>query len=64
MQSDICISSDIFDLLEILLKLHIFLYFMLYSFVGIKQVVFGGSEFEHWKENMTSEEAGYTVHKI
>ncbi|XP_050377815.1 uncharacterized protein LOC126795041 [Argentina anserina] len=34
------------------------------DFVGIKQVVFGGTEFEHWKENMTSEEAGYTVHKI
>ncbi|KAM5547479.1 hypothetical protein ABKV19_001795 [Rosa sericea] len=34
------------------------------DFVGIKQVVFGGTEFEHWKENMTSEEVGYTVHKI
>ncbi|XP_062090972.1 uncharacterized protein LOC133797167 [Humulus lupulus] len=34
------------------------------DFVGIKQVVFGGSEFENWKENMTSEDAGYSVHKI
>ncbi|KAL6224131.1 hypothetical protein ACLB2K_002987 [Fragaria x ananassa] len=34
------------------------------DFVGIKKVVFGGTEFEHWKENLTSEEAGYTVHKI
>ncbi|XP_069146382.1 uncharacterized protein [Solanum lycopersicum] len=33
-------------------------------YVGIKQVVFGGSEFENWKENMTSEDAGYSVHKI
>ncbi|KAF3676445.1 putative serine/threonine-protein kinase HT1-like [Capsicum annuum] len=32
--------------------------------VGIKQVVFGGSEFENWKENLTSEDAGYSVHKI
>ncbi|KAL6221037.1 hypothetical protein ACLB2K_008789 [Fragaria x ananassa] len=34
------------------------------DFVGIKKLVFGGTEFEHWKENLTSEEAGYTVHKI
>uniref|UniRef100_A0A803QJT9 Uncharacterized protein n=1 Tax=Cannabis sativa TaxID=3483 RepID=A0A803QJT9_CANSA len=34
------------------------------DFVGIKQVVFGGSEFENWKENMTSEDAGFSVHKI
>ncbi|RXH74686.1 hypothetical protein DVH24_029407 [Malus domestica] len=33
-------------------------------FVGIKQVVFGGSEFENWKENMTSEDAGYSIHNI
>ncbi|KAL3744806.1 hypothetical protein ACJRO7_013985 [Eucalyptus globulus] len=33
-------------------------------YVGIKQVVFGGSEFESWKENLTSEEMGYSVHKI
>ncbi|KAK4724179.1 hypothetical protein R3W88_026958 [Solanum pinnatisectum] len=34
------------------------------DYVGIKQVVFGGSEFENWKENLTSEDAGYSVHKI
>ncbi|XP_030529910.1 uncharacterized protein LOC115740553 isoform X2 [Rhodamnia argentea] len=33
-------------------------------YVGIKQVVFGGSEFESWKENLTSEDMGYSVHKI
>lgn len=36
----------------------------LYSFVGIKQVVFGGTEFENWRENLTTEDAGYSVHKI
>jgi len=34
------------------------------SFVGIKQVVFGGEEFENWKEDLTSEDSGYGVHKI
>ncbi|KAL2942838.1 60 kDa chaperonin 2 [Bienertia sinuspersici] len=34
------------------------------DFVGIKQVVFGGSEFESWKENLTVEDPGYSVHKI
>ncbi|XP_059634862.1 uncharacterized protein LOC132277132 [Cornus florida] len=34
------------------------------DYVGIKQVVFGGSEFENWRENLTSEDAGYSVHKI
>ena len=34
------------------------------SYVGIKQVVFGGSEFENWRENLTSEDAGFSVHKI
>ncbi|KAF8034067.1 hypothetical protein BT93_C0369 [Corymbia citriodora subsp. variegata] len=34
------------------------------DYVGIKQVVFGGSEFESWKENLTSEDMGYSVHKI
>ncbi|XP_039018317.1 uncharacterized protein LOC120149658 [Hibiscus syriacus] len=34
------------------------------DYVGIKQLVFGGSELETWKENLTSEEAGYSVHKI
>ncbi|PKI51400.1 hypothetical protein CRG98_028196 [Punica granatum] len=33
-------------------------------YVGIKQLVFGGSEFETWKENLTSEDAGYSTHKI
>ncbi|KAI3956965.1 hypothetical protein MKX01_000999 [Papaver californicum] len=32
--------------------------------IGIKQLVFGGSEFESWKENLTSEAAGFSVHKI
>ncbi|GAB4840588.1 hypothetical protein Ancab_021360 [Ancistrocladus abbreviatus] len=34
------------------------------DYVGIKQVVFGGSEFENWEENLTSEDAGYRIHKI
>lgn len=34
------------------------------SYVGIKQLVFGGSEFGNWNENLTSEAAGYSVHKI
>lgn len=34
------------------------------SHVGIKQLVFGGSEFENWKENLTSEDAGCSIHKI
>ncbi|GAB2268330.1 hypothetical protein Dimus_003296 [Dionaea muscipula] len=34
------------------------------DYVGIKQVVFGGSEFETWKENLTSEDACYTICKI
>lgn len=34
------------------------------DFVGIKQLVFGGSEFENWKENLKSEDAGCSVHKI
>ncbi|KAK6941421.1 Protein of unknown function DUF3531 [Dillenia turbinata] len=34
------------------------------DFVGIKQLVFGGNEFENWKENLTSEDAGCSVHKI
>ncbi|RYR05754.1 hypothetical protein Ahy_B06g085570 isoform D [Arachis hypogaea] len=33
-------------------------------FVGIKQVVFGGEEYENWNENMTSEDSGFSVHKI
>ncbi|XP_057968949.1 uncharacterized protein LOC131158238 [Malania oleifera] len=32
--------------------------------VGIKQLVFGGSEFESWKENWTSEDSGCSIHKI
>uniref|UniRef100_A0A5B7BY27 Uncharacterized protein n=1 Tax=Davidia involucrata TaxID=16924 RepID=A0A5B7BY27_DAVIN len=34
------------------------------DYVGIKQMVFGGTEFENWMENLTSEDAGYSVHKI
>ncbi|KAL0337323.1 UNVERIFIED_CONTAM: hypothetical protein Scaly_2007400 [Sesamum calycinum] len=34
------------------------------DYVGIKQVIFGGSEFENWKENLKSEDAGYSIHKI
>lgn len=34
------------------------------DYVGIKQLVFGGSEFGNWNENLTSEAAGYSVHKI
>ncbi|KAL6843902.1 hypothetical protein ACP4OV_026473 [Aristida adscensionis] len=32
--------------------------------VGIKQVQFGGLEFENWNEDLKTEEAGYSVHKI
>ncbi|KAJ6803058.1 uncharacterized protein M6B38_108780 [Iris pallida] len=32
--------------------------------IGIKQLVFGGSEFEDWKENSTSEDPGVSTHKI
>lgn len=34
------------------------------DYVGIKQVTFGGSEFENWTENLKSEDVGYSVHKI
>ncbi|KAK6151907.1 hypothetical protein DH2020_014542 [Rehmannia glutinosa] len=34
------------------------------DYVGIKQVVFGGSEFENWKENLKTEDTGYSIHKI
>ncbi|XP_077210354.1 oxidoreductase/transition metal ion-binding protein (DUF3531) [Tasmannia lanceolata] len=34
------------------------------DYVGIKQLVFGGLEFENWKENLKSEDAGWSVHKI
>lgn len=42
----------------------IFLVFGFGSFVGIKQVMFGGAEFENWKEDLKYEDAGYGVHKI
>ncbi|XP_076892681.1 uncharacterized protein LOC143544460 [Bidens hawaiensis] len=32
--------------------------------VGIKQMVFGGSEYENWSPNLTSEDEGYSVHRI
>jgi hypothetical protein len=34
------------------------------SHVGIKQVQFGGLEFENWDDELKTEEAGYSVHKI
>ncbi|KAL8503146.1 hypothetical protein ACS0TY_022043 [Phlomoides rotata] len=34
------------------------------DYVGIKQVMFGGSEFENWKENLKTEDVGYNIHKI
>ncbi|KAG0476170.1 hypothetical protein HPP92_013011 [Vanilla planifolia] len=34
------------------------------DYVGIKLVVFGGFEFENWKENLTSEDAGCSTFKI
>ncbi|KAK1312723.1 hypothetical protein QJS10_CPA07g00913 [Acorus calamus] len=34
------------------------------DYIGIRQVVFGGSEFGNWKESLTAEEAGCSVHKI
>ncbi|MED6158874.1 hypothetical protein PIB30_037050 [Stylosanthes scabra] len=34
------------------------------DFVGIKQVMFGGEAYENWKENLTSEDSGFSVHKI
>ncbi|KAM7515588.1 hypothetical protein LguiA_005171 [Lonicera macranthoides] len=32
--------------------------------IGIKQMVFGGSEFENWRENLTTEDAGFSVNEI
>ncbi|KAL5227700.1 hypothetical protein ABZP36_015965 [Zizania latifolia] len=32
--------------------------------VGIKQVQFGGSEFDNWSDDLKTEEAGYSVHKV
>ncbi|XP_073016347.1 uncharacterized protein [Primulina eburnea] len=34
------------------------------DYIGIKQVMFGGTEFGNWSENLTTEEVGYTTHKI
>ncbi|CAM8936204.1 unnamed protein product [Rhodiola kirilowii] len=34
------------------------------DYVGIKQLVLGGSEFENWRENLTTEDSGFSVHKI
>ncbi|MBA0827435.1 hypothetical protein Goarm_012217 [Gossypium armourianum] len=34
------------------------------DYIGIKQLVFGGSELENWKESLTTEDAGYSVHRI
>ncbi|KAI3447086.1 hypothetical protein Pfo_003751 [Paulownia fortunei] len=34
------------------------------DYIGIKQVMFGGSEFESWRENLKTEDAGYSIHKI
>uniref|UniRef100_A0A7N0TSD8 Uncharacterized protein n=1 Tax=Kalanchoe fedtschenkoi TaxID=63787 RepID=A0A7N0TSD8_KALFE len=34
------------------------------DYVGIKQLVLGGSEFESWKENPSTEDSGFSVHKI
>ncbi|KAF3324582.1 hypothetical protein FCM35_KLT10739 [Carex littledalei] len=34
------------------------------DYVGIKQVMFGGTLFENWKENFNVEEAGCSIHKI
>lgn len=36
----------------------------MYSYVGIKQVMFGGSEFENWRESLKTEDVGYSIHKI
>lgn len=32
--------------------------------LGIKEVQFGGSEFQSWNDSLNTEEAGYSVHKI
>ncbi|KAM7509637.1 hypothetical protein LguiA_020090 [Lonicera macranthoides] len=34
------------------------------DYVGIKQVMFGGSEFVDWRENLKTEDAGFSVHNI
>ncbi|KAH6806547.1 oxidoreductase/transition metal ion-binding protein [Perilla frutescens var. frutescens] len=34
------------------------------DYVGIKQVMFGGSEFQNWNENLKTEDVGYSVHNI
>ncbi|KAI5001141.1 hypothetical protein ZWY2020_011100 [Hordeum vulgare] len=32
--------------------------------LGIKEIQFGGSEFQSWNDSLNTEEAGYSVHKI
>lgn len=34
------------------------------DYIGIKQLVFGGTEIENWKENFTTEDPGCSIHKI
>ncbi|KAK4765541.1 hypothetical protein SAY86_026631 [Trapa natans] len=34
------------------------------DYVGIKQLVFGGSKFDNWEESLTSEDAGCSTYKI
>ncbi|KAL7134889.1 hypothetical protein ABFS83_11G055800 [Erythranthe nasuta] len=34
------------------------------DYIGIKQVMFGGSEYGSWRENLKTEVAGYSIHKI
>lgn len=51
--------------IPILGKLIIILVFNSFcSYVGIKQIMFGGTLLENWKENFNVEEAGCSIHKI
>ncbi|KAF3781668.1 hypothetical protein EJ110_NYTH36303 [Nymphaea thermarum] len=34
------------------------------DYFGIKQAVFGGQEFEDWKEGLSTDDSGYSIHKI
>lgn len=46
------------------IRILIFVFSSFASYVGIREVMFGGSEFKNWKENLTSEDAGFSTHRI
>lgn len=59
------VRYSFFVFLRLISSIYFYLLVFIYdSVVGIKQVMFGGEEFENWKENLTSEDSGFSVHKI